>query len=60
MSKLSLERLYRKKDIPLQEKEITENGEHIPDNGYLGFSKVLINVKNSGGGGGEKWCKCHF
>lgn len=28
----------------LQEKEITANGEHSPDSGYQGFSKVTVNV----------------
>lgn len=28
----------------LQEKEITANGEHSPDTGYQGFSKVTVNV----------------
>lgn len=28
----------------LQEKTITENGEHVPDKGYTGFSKVTVIV----------------
>lgn len=33
----------------LQEKEITANGEYLPDAGYEGFSKVIVNV-NAGAG----------
>ena len=36
----------------LQEKTATENGEYLPDRGYDGFSKVTVDVQNSGGGGG--------
>ena len=32
----------------LQEKEITENGDYVADEGYDGFSKVTVNVASSG------------
>ena len=34
-------------DPILQEKEATENGEVLPDNGYDGLSKVIVNVESS-------------
>lgn len=37
---------------PLQEKEVTTNGEVIPDEGYYGLSKVNVNVPTSGGSSG--------
>lgn len=35
-------------DPNLQEKEITENGEYVADEGYDGFSKVTVNVESGG------------
>ena len=32
----------------LQEKTVTESGEVLPDEGYAGLSKVMVNVQNSG------------
>ena len=42
--------IQRLGDAKLQEKTITANGEIRPDTGYDGFSKVIVNVPNSGGG----------
>lgn len=41
-------------DLPpnLQEKIATENGEIVPDIGYDGLSKVIVNVESGGTGGG--------
>lgn len=36
-------------DPNLQEKEITENGEYVADEGYDGFSKVTVNVAGDDG-----------
>lgn len=36
-------------DLTLQIKTVTENGTYIPDTGYDGFSKVIVNVEASGG-----------
>ena len=35
----------------LQEKTADKNGEYLPDEGYIGFSKFKVNVAGSGGGG---------
>lgn len=35
----------------LQEKTADKNGEYLPDEGYVGFSKFKVNVAGSGGGG---------
>ena len=34
----------------LTELEITDNGEYLPEEGFLGFSKVNVNVKGTDGG----------
>ena len=52
LSKVNVEAIPDEYIIPnLQEKEITENGEYVADEGYDGFSKVTVNVASSGGGG---------
>lgn len=33
----------------LQEKTVTEKGVYVPDNGYVGFSKINVEVAGSGG-----------
>lgn len=33
--------------VSLQEKVITENGTYLPDTGYQGLSKVIVNVNNN-------------
>ena len=38
-------RLRTGKENILQEKEITENGEILPDEEYVGFSKVDVNIQ---------------
>lgn len=38
------------KEPVLQEKTATENGEYVPDDGYDGLSKVVVNVVSSGSG----------
>ena len=35
--------------VVLQEKTLTTNGVHLPDEGYGGFSKVTVKVPSSGG-----------
>lgn len=38
-------------EIPLQEKIVTENGEVLPDEGYCGLNKVIVDVKSGDGSG---------
>ena len=44
---------FEAEDTPLHEKTITENGEYEPDRGFIGFSKVIVDVTTGGSSSGN-------
>lgn len=53
LSKVTVNVAVPETEPNLQEKTATENGEVVPDSGYDGLSKVIVNVPTSSGEGAE-------